>query len=338
VFKLDPSGVVTILHSFVGNDGAFPDGGLLRDTDGDLYGVTNAGGTGLGTVFRLDTSNRLKTIHSFVGNLNEAGDGATPASRLVTINGYLYGVTTDGGSSTNCPSVAGGCGTIFRMTKGGTNRVLYSFTGGADGSHPQGLIRDSAGNLYGVASSGGTGSGTVWKLDTSGEFTVLYTFTGGADGREPMGRLIRDATKSTLRGVTLLGGDPKCNCGVVFSLDTGGNERVIHKFFGGGGGSYPSAGLLDVGGVLYGTTDGGGDLICNAPGGCGVLFQIGKAGQYVVLHRFAGSAAGDGDSGALGAVTLGVDGGIYGASVYGGTGGCMVDSHLGCGTIFRYTP
>jgi uncharacterized repeat protein (TIGR03803 family) len=336
IFKLDQTGVVTILHSFIGNDGAFPDGGLLRDAEGNFYGVTSTGGpAGLGTVFKLDTSNTLKTLHSFIGNLNGAGDGDAPRSRLVTLSGDLYGITTLGGGSANCK---GGCGTIYKMTKGGTETVLYRFTGGADGANPQGIIRDSAGNLYGVASSGGAGAGTVWKLDTAGVFSTLYSFTGGADGGTPMGRLIRDSRNGALRGVAASGGDPTCNCGVVYSLDTSGNERVIHKFFGRGGGAGPLVGLLDLGGVLYGTTASGGDLTCSPPGGCGALYRIGRTGQYTVLHKFAGPAGADGAYEPFGGLMLGADGSIYGATWYGGTGTGCEGPFPGCGVIFKYTP
>ena len=97
-------------------------------------------------------------------------------------------------------------------------------------------------------------------------------------------------------------------------------------------------GLLDVGGTLYGTTILGGDLTCDPPNGCGVLYQIGKTGQYTVLHRFGGSAAGDGNYTLFGGLTLGADGGIYGATYYGGTGTACIGSFPGCGVIFKYTP
>ena len=174
----------------------------------------------------------------------------------------------------------------------------------------------------------------MFKLDTAGVFTVLYTFTGGADGGLPTGRLTIDAN-GNLHGVTELGGDSKCNCGVVFRLDSSGNETVVHKFFGGGGGSFPQVGLLDVGGTLYGTAGGSGELGCNPPSGWGVLYQIGKNAKYTVLHRFAG-IPGDGDLNGVGRLTLGTDGSIYGATWYGGMS-CTENSQ-GCGTIFKYTP
>ena len=76
------------------------------------------------------------------------------------------------------------------MNAAGQETVLYSFTGGADGGYPDaGVIRDSAGNLYGTTFEGGTANaGVVYKVDTAGQETVLYSFTGGADGGQPRGR------------------------------------------------------------------------------------------------------------------------------------------------------
>jgi uncharacterized repeat protein (TIGR03803 family) len=334
IFKLDASGLESTLQSFGApnvNAGGLPQGGLLLDTEDNLYGTATVAGPGggAGTVFKFATNSTLKALHSF--GFEE--DGSHPESRLVTINGDLYGVTLDGG-------------TIYKMTKGGTETILYRFTGGADGSLPENIIRDSAGNLYGIAAGGGgqvkcagqNGCGTVWKFDTFGVFTVLYTFTGGIDGGIPLGRLILDAGDGSLRGTTEVGGDPTCDCGVVFRVDSSGNETVIHKFFGHGGGGEPSTGLLDVDGTLYGTTGFGGDLTCNPPYGCGVLYQIGKTGRYTVLHRFAGAATGDGAYNAIGALSLGADGSIYGATWYGGTGACTTGAVPGCGVIFKYTP
>jgi uncharacterized repeat protein (TIGR03803 family) len=335
IFKLDPAGNETILYSFTAgpNDGFYPAGGLLLDTEGNLYGTTSTGTDfGGGALFKLDTNGTFKRVFKF----GLAGTGNDPRSRLVTNKGDLYGVTANGGLG--CSGASQGCGIIYKMTKGGTETVLYKFTGGADGASPQNIIRDAAGNLYGVAvSSSSVNAGTVWELDTNGQFSVLHAFTGGADGGEPLGRLTRDAN-GNIHGVTASGGDTVCNCGVVFRLDNSRHETVLHKFFGHGGGALPGVGLLDVGGVLYGTAGAGGDLTCNFGSGCGVFYKVEKTGQYVVLHRFAGSATGDGDTSVLGALTLGGDGSIYGATWYGGTGTCTGGSRPGCGVIFKYTP
>jgi uncharacterized repeat protein (TIGR03803 family) len=96
--------------------------------------------------------------------------------------------------------------------------ILYNFTGGADGGCPAaGLIRDSAGNLYGTGVLGGTSNdGVVFKLDTAGTLTVLHNFTGGADGGAPTGGLVRDSA-GNLYGTTSASGG--CGqCGVVFKI------------------------------------------------------------------------------------------------------------------------
>jgi uncharacterized repeat protein (TIGR03803 family) len=218
---------------------------------------------------------------------------------------------------------------------------LYRFKGHEDGGYPQGLIQDSAGSLYGAAEvSIIPHGGTIFKLDSAGVFSVLYAFTGGADGGSPQGKLIRDES-GDIHGVATLGGastcDPSDGCGVVFRLDANGNESVLHRFFSYGGGDDPQIAVLDVGGVLYGTTVFGGDLSCNFPDGCGLLFQIGKTGQYSILHDFDSSIAGHSVSSTFGGLTLGANGNIYGATRFGGTGTECADSQTACGVIFKYT-
>ena len=328
VFKLDTGGTVTILHNFTGAaDGSHPEGGLFQDPTGNLYGTTTAGGSnGLGTVFELDTNNVVTSLHSFKGG----ADGAQPFSRLVSISGELYGVTQSGGiTGSSC-----NCGTIFKVSKGGKETVLHRFAIGTDGESPQGVIRDAAGNLYGVARYTSEAYGTVFKLDAAGVFTVLFAFNDPGEGMYPVGRLIRD-TNGNIHGVTQAGGTANCT-GVVYRLDTSGQEEMEHCFSRGVNGDLPLAGLLDVGGALYGTTYSGGYSTCGYD--CGVFFQLSKTGQYAVIHRFAGAAAGDGEDSESGGLTLGSDGSIYGTTRHGGTGICTNGSFPGCGVIFKYTP
>jgi uncharacterized repeat protein (TIGR03803 family) len=324
VFKLDPTGLETTLQQLsCGSDiGCESVAGLFRDPDGNLYGTTTAGGNTCGTIFKLDASDVLTILHTFI--LCGAG-GTAPNSRLVSINGELYG-TTAGGGDTSCNS-GRGCGTVFKISTDGVARVIYRFTGGADGAFPQGLIRDAAGNLYGVT------NGTLFKFDTTGAFSVLHTF-GGLEGGFPVGRLALNTVDGSFVGATRNGGS--C-CGTVYRLDASGNITILHDFAGGKEGGHPTAGLLDVDGVFYGTTVYGGDLGCNVNGGgvgCGVLYQIGKTGKYTILHRFLGENVGDGAEPYYGGLTLGPDGSIYGATRKGGTGR---DIH-GEGVIFKYTP
>lgn len=167
VFKLSSSGDVTLLHTFTGSsthgpDGVWPDAGLVRDREGNLYGTTFFGGAyGFGTVFKVDTTGKEIVLHSFSGT----GDGASPSADLVLDSrGNLYGTTFYGG--------AYGFGTVFKVHKTGKETVLYSFVANGDGICPwAGLVRDAKGNLYGTTSfdyiqSDGSvsGYGTVFKL------------------------------------------------------------------------------------------------------------------------------------------------------------------------------
>jgi len=267
VFKLDSSGSETVLHSFNAFDGQNPDGPLIMDTAGNLYGTTRGGGASVdGTVFRLDTSGNLTVLHSFVEpNL----DGKNPYAGLtMDASGNLYGTTANGGSPGNCPDR---CGTVFKLDISGNLTVLHSFTGSSgDGAYPYaGLIMDSSGNLYGTTSGGGApGYGIVFKLDVSGNETVLYSFSG-SDGANPYADLVMDSS-GNLYGVTSGGG--AFGAGIVFKLDTSGHETVLHTFTNSGDGGYPFAGLIiDSSNNLYGTTSQGGAI------GGGTVFKVGSS-------------------------------------------------------------
>ncbi len=271
VFEVDASGSETVLYRFAGRlDGGLPDGGLIRDNLGNLYGTTlEAGRWGFGNVFRIDPTDTEKVIYSFAGGT----DGATSdATLLRDAAGNLYGTTTAGGT--------GAAGTILKVNTSGEETVLYSFGATPDGQFPQGgLVADSVGNLYGVTSHGGTsGNGTVFEVDTTGKETVLYSFTGGTDGGGPFGGLLRDAA-GNLYGTASSGGNLSCNapygCGTVFKLGMTGHESVLYTFTGGTDGGFPYATLTrDSLGNLYGTANSGGDLSCNAPNGCGTVFEL----------------------------------------------------------------
>jgi uncharacterized repeat protein (TIGR03803 family) len=157
VFKITPSGVLTILYSFTGAaDGGNPKAGLIQGTDGGLYGTTEVGGASdYGTVFKITPSGALTTLYSFTG----AADGGVSSGGLLQCkDGNLYGTCAEGG--------ADGSGTVFKITTSGVLTTLYSFTGGADGGAPKaGLIEGKDGNLYGTCPQGGAdGNGGVFKL------------------------------------------------------------------------------------------------------------------------------------------------------------------------------
>jgi len=157
------------------------------------------------------------------------GPGGTfPYAGLIfDAKGNLYGTTYAGGASDN--------GVVFKLSSKGEETVLYSFTGGADGSGPYaGLIFDAKGNLYGTTWAGGaSGAGVVFKLSSKGKETVLHSFTGGADGKYPASDLIFDAN-GNLYGTTYAGGGS--GAGVVFKLSSRQGDRTSQLHWEGGRG------------------------------------------------------------------------------------------------------
>jgi uncharacterized repeat protein (TIGR03803 family) len=290
------------LHTFTGGaSGGFPAAALVRDAAGNLYGTTvSEGASGHGVVFELircdsePSGYEFKVLYSFTGG----ADGGNPYAGLIRdAGGNLYGTTTGGGSSNR--------GTVFKLTPTGTETVLYSFTGGADGGNPYaGLVRDAGGNLYGTTVAGGGksstcfyGCGVVFKLSPTGTETVLHSFTRGADGGTPYAGLIQDAA-GNLYGTTASGGatstcGPPYGCGVVFKLTPARTETVLYSFTGGADGAIPFAGLLrDGAGNLYGTTSHGGVSTAACGGDCGVVFMVSPTGIETVLYSFTGGADG----------------------------------------------
>ncbi len=320
VFKLVPAGNETVLYTFTGGaDGAQPQGGLVMDTAGNLYGTTVDGGIqpgafGSGVIFELDPAGSETVLLTF-----DYIDGANSYAPLLRdAAGNLYGATFSGGHF--------GDGAVFELGATGSEKVRYAFSGPADGANPVGgLIGDSAGNLYGTTEYGGDlngcsgkGCGVVFKLAPGGQETVLYLFTGGADGANPYARLNRDAA-GNLYGTTWNGG--ATGNGTVFKVDAAGQETVLYSFTGGTDGANPPAGVIqDAAGNLYGTTNHAGGACF-----CGTVFKLDTAGNFTVLHTFDG-----GDGQYPGAPLLLHGGVLYGTASGGGP-------HAGAGTIFKIT-
>ena len=328
----------SVLYGFTGQpDGSNPFASLVQDSAGNFYGTARGGGNsnacsdlippGCGVVFKLDASGNQTVLYNFTG----PPDGANPTFGLVMdASGNLYGTAGGGGNLTTC---YGGCGVVFKLDPAGHETLLYSFTGGADGSGPTGvLVQDKSGNLYGTTIGGGvqagsSGFGVVYKLDPSGHETVLYSFTGGADGGYPTGGVIRDSA-GNLYGTGWYGG--VFNEGVVFKVDTSNQEKVLYSFTGRADGGSPSSGLVqDPAGNLYGTTEGGGNL-CNGAG-CGVVFKLDTNGHESVLHSFSYT---DGAFPGLATLIQDPSGNLYGVT-YGGGPSCVF---FGCGVVFKLDP
>jgi uncharacterized repeat protein (TIGR03803 family) len=295
VFKLTPDTngkwSETVLHNFPARGPDNPYAGMILDAAGNLYGTTFAGGNGkgkcrdggCGTVFKLAVRANGKwpetTLHGFTMT-----DGAFPITGLIwDARGNLYGTTSSGGHYTQG-------GTVFKLSPGAdgewTESVLHSFRHSGDGTYPNAVVLDAAGNLYGTTYDGGSyadcdyGCGVVFKLmpSVSGRWTekILLTFHGGKEGWWPYGGVIFDEA-GNLYGTTTYGG--AYGHGTIFRLTPHPNgnwtETVLHSF-NGKDGSEPSGALVfDAAGNLYGTTFVGGNFSgCSNTSGCGVVFKL----------------------------------------------------------------
>jgi uncharacterized repeat protein (TIGR03803 family) len=322
-----------VLYSFGGKHGNEPNGGLVFDGAGNLYGTTIEGGTySDGTVFELTPQASggwtEKVLHSF-GN---GTDGIGPRGSLVFDGaGNLYGTTYDGGKY----YLYGG--TVFKLTPkvdgSWKEKVLHSFGNGADGDQPYAnLIFDAAGNLYGTTFVGGTyNGGTVFELtpQAGGGWTesLSYSFGGGTDAAMPYAGLIFDAA-GNLYGTTVEGG--AYSGGTAFELKPqaggGWTENLLYSFGKGKDAAAPSAGLIfDASGNIYGTTSEGGTY------GGGTVFELtpqaGGGWKEKVLHSFGNGTDGDRPNANL---IFDAAGNLYGATSEGGTNND--------GTVFELTP
>jgi len=301
-----PAQTFTSLASFDYNTGAYPVGSLLQATDGNLYGTTPNGGTstycvadeylnGCGTVFKLSPTGGLTTLYNFCSQAN-CTDGVFPAGELVQgTDGNLYGTTSAGGS---CVYFSDGCGTVFRITLGGTLTTLYTFGAlfvDGDGSGPvAGLIQATDGNFYGTTNAGSTYDwGTVFKITPDGTLTTLHSFAG-ADGAYPDGTLIQ-AADGDFYGITYGGGANGngliCSasggdCGTIFKITPSGTLTTLYNFCSQTNctdGANPTTESLvqATDGNFYGTTQYGGAY------DSGTVFKITPAGTLTRFTVFA---------------------------------------------------
>jgi uncharacterized repeat protein (TIGR03803 family) len=277
VFELTPGPdgwALRVLHKFgPHNQADGPYGGVARDAAGNLFGTS-------GSAFELSPGPgerwTEKILHMFPSFRNDGS--ATLAGVVLDAAGNIYGSTSHGGGSPHCDA---GCGTVYQLSpqSDGTAKetILHAFRAEWDGAFPGlgTLLLDAAGNVYGTADGGSTGYGVVYKLspnpDGSWTDTILHTITNTADGNHPAAGVVMDMA-GNLYGTTIAGGDPRCDCGVVFELSPGPGGQwtytVLHRF-NGADGAEPDANLiLDDQGNLYGTA------ATLGPGGYGVVFEL----------------------------------------------------------------
>jgi hypothetical protein len=245
VYRIRPDGsAFEVFHSFSGEEGRAPLGGLIAGPYGYLYGTASQGGHGYGAVFSVSATGGLAVLHYFSDN-----DGAAPAAGLIVgQDGMLYGTTRAGGADSK--------GTGFRLAATGSSfQVLHSFAG-ADGAHPESpLVQTADGSVFGVTRSGGSAhQGVLFKMMTDGsQFSVLHSFTGyniaapsESDGAKPIS--ILDGGDGYLYGVTLTGGNR--DAGTVYKADPlTGQIEILFSYK--KTGEDPLSGLLIRAGVLY---------------------------------------------------------------------------------------
>jgi uncharacterized repeat protein (TIGR03803 family) len=296
------SGTIITLASFNGANGANPNGGLIEDGSGNIFGTTVFGGdgytdpySGSGTVFEVQRdSGTITSLASFNGS-----NGANPYGSLAEdSSGNLFGTTGAGGADND--------GVVFEVQKGsGAVTVLASFNG-TNGETPQGgLVEDDSGNLFGTTPGGGSfGYGTFFEVaKDSDTITTLVSFNG-TNGKNPFGTLALDRNDN-LFGTTSHGAYAY---GTVFEVVKGSSTITTLATFNGANGDYPYCSLLmDSSGNLFGT----------AAGSPASVFEVAKdSGTIATLGYFNNTLTmGQNPQGEL---VLDSSGNLFGTTVYGG--------------------
>ncbi|MBZ5573370.1 MAG: hypothetical protein LAO09_15990 [Acidobacteriia bacterium] len=224
-----------VLYSFQGldaGDGGEPNGGLVFDESGNIYGTTSVGGSnvplcnnGCGTAFELVRSPKggpwtEQLLYSFLNYPDD--DGARPNGNPILINGTFYGTTLGGGEDE--------VGTVFSLTPppqnegAWTETLIHVFTRGDDGASPSALIVGPDRKFYGSSGSGPSRYGLIYRMDPpkqkgdAWKFVTAYNFTGPPDGVYAVA--LKFGKNNTLYGTTSYGGTGSCNggCGTVFEI------------------------------------------------------------------------------------------------------------------------
>ena len=300
VFRITPAGVVTLLNSFnFDANGASPVGGLTLGPDGELYGLTSAGGAiGAGTIFKITRQGALTTIHSF-----QNGDGFVHQAALtVGPDGNLYGTSRDGGSAD--------MGSVFRINTNGNYTIVASFVG-TNGAIPMSqLTVGPDAQLYGTTQLGGVANlGTVFKVRTNGALTTLASFTTRDDSLPTSGLLL--ASDGNFYGSSQT---------AIFKVTPGGVLTTLASLTPLDGINPQSALTLGPDGNFYGTTRAGGT------NNMGTIFRLSPEGALTGLFSFSGTNGSFPQAG----LTLGRDGNFYGTTTSGG-------GFVSFGTVFRFS-
>ncbi len=252
IFRLATNGTFNTLYSFNGTDGDSPRAGLLQANDGNLNGTTFSGGSnGQGILFRLGLDGTLAIVYDFGSpdGLDPLDplftDAENPSGKLIQgSDGALYG-TTEGGGDLSSP------GTIYSMTLGGTETILYS---SFEGDIPiGGLIQSRDGNFYFTVSS--TNGGTIYRMTPEGLMGYSFSY---AQGGSPAGGLF-ESSNGNIYGTTSTGGSQDLGMIFRYQPDTSFGSFESLYSFNGQNGSHPFGGITQGSdGNLYGSTFDGG--------------------------------------------------------------------------------
>jgi uncharacterized repeat protein (TIGR03803 family) len=252
VFKVTPSGVQTVLHSFHVGDGQTPETGLIQASDGAFYGVTYQGGAyGNGTIFRITSGGAFASLHTFRFVANPLG------ALVQGTDGDLYGTTRFG--------LTGSCGTFFRFHPAGFrfgNLLNFKCTEVSDPEAALVLAPDA--KFYGTSFKGGIGDGTFFKVGVGGGLTLLHSFDGSTEGSFPAPLIL--ASDGNFYGTTGSGG--ACGKGTIFQLTAGGALTILHTFCGTEGSNTDGGLMQHSNGTFYGVTQEGGTS------GLGTIFSL----------------------------------------------------------------
>ncbi len=328
IFKVSTTGQFFSMVNFTGSSGVALGsaclGGLVQHPNGELYGMTSAGGTaGFGTIFRFTPAfGYFNTVAQFTGTAG-AMLGSFPRGNLtVGADGALYGTTSTGGN------VSTGLGTVFKCTTAGIVTTLVHFsgtTGSAPGQEPSaGLLRHANGNFYGMTASGGAyNAGTIFKIAPDGTFTSLLSLTPF-----PTLSTLKQAANGRLYGTTL-GGGGRLGAGTAFALPVGGAPQIFTALGPNSGTTAWNSrgGFIQTGdGNLYATAGGGGSGTSTG----GSVFRLTPAGVLSTLVSFSGISGNNLGFNPQAALIVGHDGQLWGTTSGGGVGGNF-------GTVFKVT-
>jgi uncharacterized repeat protein (TIGR03803 family) len=332
VFRVTPTGKLNSIYSFCSQpncaDGQRPESAPVLGSDGNLYGVTNSGGSSAnsGVVYKMTLGGKITTLYSFCATPRPCNDGQYPTGVIQASDGNFYGTTESGGKF--------GSGTIFQISPSGAFKLLYTFcslANCADGGIPLfPPMQGSDGNLYGATNGGGTAegeSGVVYELTPDGAFKVLqnfcYPFSATCyTGAYPT-RLVQDADGNFF-GTTTTGGS--YNSGTVFEITSTGKFIGLHRFTYSGRVAATWGLTLASDGNLYGVATDNANFASatsNVPNIYGIIFRITPAGEFTTLASFYDAP--------IGPLFQGTDGNLYGTTDEGGPG----DSGYGYGTVFK---